>query len=53
VIYRKYFDANGAIDSEQILNGIITKIENEIVYITLQNGHLLEYSLKERKLILW
>jgi hypothetical protein len=37
VLYRHFFDAN--------------KIENDIAYITLQNGHLLEYSLTEKKLI--
>ncbi len=53
VTHRKYFDSNGTIESEEILKGTVTKTESEIVYITLQNGHLLEYSLKERKLILW
>lgn len=52
VTYRKVFDSNGRIDSEEILTGVITKTEEEMLYITLQNGQVLRYSLKEKKLLL-
>jgi len=51
VLYRHFFDANGRIESEKVIEGNFIKIENDIAYITLQNGHLLEYSLTEKKLI--
>jgi hypothetical protein len=51
VTYRHFFDANGRVESEKVLQGKITRTENDIVYITLENGLLLEYSLKEEKLI--
>lgn len=51
VTYSKYYDRNGIIEGMITLSGQITNVESDIVHISLENGHLLEYSLKEKKLI--